>query len=409
MNWWGFTPQPIAAEQYIAAFNEEYPDIEVTFRQLPIDGYDAALRPALSSNAGPDVFAVAPGGGIASVALYGNNAIDLTDAITESLGDDWESQVSATGVEPLTVDGELRALSIGSTFAGNLWINQDLFDEFDLEVPTTLDEWKDACDTFRAGGQGCFIQGAGQVAFNQDTLQSIADSVKPGVWTAASRGEASWDDPAIVEALTIWKDLFDSGIMADGALGLQQYPDASNAFLGGQYAMVQMGTWYMQYATAAGAAEAVGASGVTGAEPFTMLAAPFPDVAGNGNPAQMFGDSDWGLAVSSRSRNQAAATTFATWLTTSVAGQQLVANILNDIPALGGIQPQWDEIELVNPDVQSANLQELIERTTTVSEPRLSLVSSELQEAIGVASTTVASGDATPEEAAATLQATMGG
>jgi raffinose/stachyose/melibiose transport system substrate-binding protein len=61
----------------------------------------------------------------------------------------------------------------------------------------------------------------------------------------------------------------------------------------------------------------------------------------------------------------------------------------------------------VKPDAQQPNLQELIKTTSTVSEPRLSLVSSELQEAVGVAATTVAAGQATPEQAAKKLQETM--
>jgi len=407
LNWWGFTPQPIAAQQYIQAFNKEHPDIKVVFKQIAIDQYDAALRPALASSVGPDIYDVAPGGGIASIALYGKNAIDLTDAVTGALGSDWKSKLAPIGVDTLTQDGQVKALSVGSTFAGNLWINQDLFDKYKLKAPTTLAEWVNVCKTFAANGQGCFTQGVGQVAFDQDTLQSISDSVKPGYWTAASKGEASWDDPTMVQALTIWKQLFDQGIMPKGALGLQQYPDASNAFLGGKAAMVQMGTWYMQYATADGAKAAVDAAGVAGAKPFNMLAIPFPDVAGKGNPSQMYGDSDFGLSVNSRSQNQEAAKTFVTWMTTTEKGQQLIANILNQAPALNGVAPNWSEVKLVKPDAQQPNLQELIKTTSTVSEPRLSLVSSELQEAVGVAATTVAAGQANPEQAAKKLQETM--
>ena len=32
--------------------------------------------------------------------------------------------------------------------------------------------------------------------------------------------------------------------MQDGALGIQQYPEANNLFLSGQAAMIMMGSWY---------------------------------------------------------------------------------------------------------------------------------------------------------------------
>jgi ABC-type glycerol-3-phosphate transport system substrate-binding protein len=121
----------------------------------------------------------------------------------------------------------------------------------------------------------------------------------------------------------------------------------------------------------------------------------------------MYGDSDFGLSVNSKSQNQDAAKTFVTWMTTTEKGQQLIANILNQAPALNGVAPNWSEVKLVKPDAQQPNLQELIKTTSTVAEPRLSLVSSELQEAVGVAATTVAAGQASPEQAAKKLQETM--
>jgi raffinose/stachyose/melibiose transport system substrate-binding protein len=137
-----------------------------------------------------------------------------------------------------------------------------------------------------------------------------------------------------------------------------------------------------------------------------MIAIPFPNVGGGSNPATMFGDADYGLAVNSKSSQQAAATAFATWLTTSTAGQQEVGNLLNDIPSLDGVQPDWSTVTLTNNSVQQPNLQQLIKDTAVSAEPRLSTVSANLQTAIGVASTTVAAGSATPAQAAATLQNT---
>jgi ABC-type glycerol-3-phosphate transport system substrate-binding protein len=168
-----------------------------------------------------------------------------------------------------------------------------------------------------------------------------------------------------------------------------------------------MGTWYMQYDTAAGMPPATSAAGVASPKPFTMVAIPFPNVAGASNPATMFGDADYGLAVNTKSAHQAAAETFATWLTTSMAGQQLVGNLLNDIPSLNGVQPDWTTVALVNGAVQQSDLQQLIKSTSVSLEPRLSTVSANLQQAIGVASTTVAAGSATPAQAAATLANTM--
>ena len=405
ITWWGWTPTSQVAEQYIKAFNEQYPNIHVTYKMLTIAGYNAALRPALASTVGPDVFDVAPGGANGSVETYSPDAVNLAPAVEKALGSNWQSKLSPIGVSSLMIGQKLAAVSVGAVYSGTVWINENLFSQYHLSPPTTLAQWTSDCATFKAHGIGCFVQGVGQTAFNEDTLQAISDNIQPGVWAKAIQGQVPWTSPTIVKALTIWKEMFSDGIMEKGALGVQQYPDANNDFMSGKYAMVMMGTWYMQYDTQAGMSAAISAAGVASPKNFTALPIAFPDVAGTGHTGALYGDSDYGLAVNAKSSHQAAATTFAVWLGTSTAGQEQVANALDDIAALKGIEPNWSNISLVNSSTQQAALSKLITNAVASSEPRLGTVTPNLQLAIGVASTTVASGSATPAQAAATLQA----
>jgi ABC-type glycerol-3-phosphate transport system substrate-binding protein len=405
ITWWGWTPTTQVAQQYISAFNKVYPNIHVTYKMLTIDGYNAALRPALASTVGPDVFDVAPGAANGSVQTYSPDTIDLEPAVKKALGSDWQSKLSPIGVSSLMVGQKLAAVSVGAVYSGTVWVNHDLFAKYNLTPPATLAQWTSDCATFKAHGVTCFVQGVGQTAFNEDTLQAIADNVSPGVWAKAIQGQVPWTDPVIVKALTIWKSLFTNGIMQPGALGQQQYPDANNLFMSGRAAMVMMGTWYMQYSTKAGMSSAISAAGVSSPKNFTALPIAFPDLAGTGHTGALYGDSDYGLAVNAKSSHQAASTTFAVWLGTSAAGQAQVANALNDIAALKGVSPDWSQISLVSPSAQQPALSKLITNAVTSPEPRLGTVSPNLQLAIGTASTTVAAGSASPTQAAATLQA----
>jgi raffinose/stachyose/melibiose transport system substrate-binding protein len=140
--------------------------------------------------------------------------------------------------------------------------------------------------------------------------------------------------------------------------------------------------------------------------PFTAIPIPFPNVAGPGHQGgYYFGESDYGLAVNANSRVRNAALTFVTWMTTARAGQQLVANGLNDFPSLRGVTPDWNSIQLVDPSVQLPIISGLIDQTSHVIEPREAPLNAQMQQAIQVAATTVAAGQATPAQAAATLQA----
>src|ERR1700730_7430159 len=84
ITWWGWTPSTQVAEQYIKGFNAHYPNSHVTTKRLTIAGYNAALRPALASTVGPDVFDVAPGGANGSVETYSPDAVNLESAVQKA-------------------------------------------------------------------------------------------------------------------------------------------------------------------------------------------------------------------------------------------------------------------------------------------------------------------------------------
>jgi len=402
INWWGWTPTDTAtAENYISAFNKQFPNIKVNYKLVNISDWVAALRPALASGKGPDVFDMQPG---AYVTQFKSFAEDQTNLAQQALGSDWKSKVAPIGISGLTADGKLTAMSVGAVYAGMLWINGGLFKQYNLQPPKTLDEWKQVCQAFKSHNVGCFVQGAAQEGFDQDTLQSIANSVQPGLWTKASTGDAKWNDPGIVKTLEIWKELFTGGIMQPGAVGYQQYPDSNNDFLTGKYAMVMMGTWYTQYATTKAMTAALSAAGVSGAKPFPILPIAFPDVAGAGNTSEMYGDADFGLAIATKSKSRAAAETFVKWMTTTAAGQQVIADQLNDLPALKSVVPNFDSIQLVDPASQKSPVQDLVTKVGNVTEPREALLSADVQTAILAAATSVATGKTSPQDAANTLQ-----
>jgi ABC-type glycerol-3-phosphate transport system substrate-binding protein len=404
VNWWGWTPtDETIANSYISAFNKVYPNIKVNYKLVSITNWPSVLRPALVSGTGPDVFDMQPG---AYVSEFGSFAENLAPLYQSALGSSWKSKIAPIGISGFSSSGKLTAMSVGSTYAGTLWINPALFKKYKVTPPATLAQWVSDCKVFKAHGVGCFVQGDSQEGFDQDTLQSIANSVQPGLWTAVSKGKAKWDSPGIVKTLSIWKSLFTDGVMQSGALGYTQYPDGNNAFLTGKFAMVMMGTWYMQDLTRAGMTSAISAAGVATPKPFPIVSIPFPKVAGSSSA--MYGDADYGLAVATTSKNRGAADTFVKWLTTSKAGQQLVANSLEDIASLKGVNPNFGKANLVDRATQETLIKNLIKQVGTVTQPREALLSADVQNDILAAAQSVASGSATPTAAAQKLQSAAG-
>ena len=405
--WWGWTPGSPTNEKYIEAFNKEYPDIKVTWKHTSIDAYDAALKPAVANGKGVDAFEVSAGSGNGGIQVFGGQAIDLTDAVKKALGDDYKDKLNEASISTMTVNGQLKALGVGTVYSGNLWINQDLFDKYNVIIPSYLEEWKEANEIFEKNGIYGFVQGAGQGAFNIDTFHAIADNVSPGTFTKAARGEVEWTDGSIVKALELWKKLFDDSIMQEGALGLQQYPEANNLFMSQKAAMVMMGSWYTSNALPDTMKSAI-KSAASKAEPFTMIPINFPDIAGTGNTGSMFGDLDYSTAVSAKSSNMKAATTFALWLGTSQSGQQIIADSLNVVPSLKSVTPDWDNVKLVNPEKQNEPIKEYLENAMNSGDnPRFASINADMNQALMDVLAGVAGGTIAPANGAAQLAKTQ--
>lgn len=370
VTWWGWTPDTPVAERYIAAFNEEYPDIKVTYKNYENVDFRTTITPALDSGKGPDVYDLSPAGG--SPDLWGPYAIDLAPLAEETLGADWESKIGGGYIDQLRdSDGRLVSMPLGGMSAGFLWYNQDIFEEAGATVPTDYATWKDACAKITAIGKTCFTMGAGgDDTFPSEMYHAIANSVDPDFFIKAATGQAQWDDPAGIETLTIIEKMKDDGIIPANALDGTQYPLANEEFMRGDAAMVQMGFWYTQYAGAESCKSAMEAAGVSNPTCFVQLPTAFPDVAGKGNGSEYFGEADYGLAINADSPNIGAAKTFVRWMTMSDEGQQNVANAIDLLPAVQGVEPDWSSIELVDSDVQRPAIEQLIADSVAAGQSR---------------------------------------
>jgi raffinose/stachyose/melibiose transport system substrate-binding protein len=407
LDWWGYSPNKAVAESLIREFNKEYPNLTVRYKFYPNNSeYPAALRAGLASNSGPDLYNLSTNAA-APVSQFGPLAVDLAAA----LGPDWKDKVSPLAQESFTLpNGSLAGAALGSVSAGLLYINKDLFDRYGLTAPTTLTEWIKVCETFRKNGVQCFTIGAGTgPGFNSDTLHAIANSIHPGKWQEASTGKVPWNDSWFIDTLKAWKNLQTAGIIPEGAIGLQQYPDANNTFLQQKAAMVQMGTWYNAYLIADNIKAGIQGAGLADATPFTLVPVPFPDLTNKGNPGVLFSDVDTAIAINRKSDSISAATTFVTWLSTSEKGQQEIANRLELTPDSGKL-PDLSQVRLVNPDVQQPALKALADAAAKNSvEGRYRFLAPRTTQAIVAASTGVLEGTSTAEAAAAAVQAAASG
>lgn len=379
VTWWGWTPDTPVAEKYIAEFNKVHPDIKVEYTNYENADYAPTMSTAFQTGAGPDIFDVSAGGNVGGKQLWGDYAMDLAPVAEEELGSDWKSQFATGYVDQLSYNGSVVALPLGGVAADFFWINKDLFDANGVSTELkTYDELKAACDTFSAAGVQCFTMGTNSTdTFSTELLRTIMSSVDPDMYMKCLHGEESWENPVTIEALDIVRKMQEDGIISQDATSIKQYPESNNNFMSQKAAIVQMGTWYAQYAAEESMIGSMEGAGVADPKPFTMLPMVSPDFAGQGNIPGYVGEADYGLAINAESKNADAAKTFVMWLTATQEGQQIVANAIDLVPALVGVEADWDNLGLVSPDVQIPVFKKLYADAAAANESRNLYISAE--------------------------------
>lgn len=395
ISWWSWNPDDTNSPAWIDSFEAEHPNIKVEHRFIQYSDYVNAVRLAATSNSGPDVFGLQVG---ALTTQFAPVTADLAPLAEKNIGADWKDKLLQT--EQLEVDGKQVGLPWMITGGGLLWYNKTLLDKVGVKPPSTLEEWKSTCQKVEAADLTCFVQGAKDDWVNIDVYQSIINQISPGSFYTAVKGETPFDNPDSVRAFDVWKSLFDEGIVQKGALGMTEYPDANDEFNKGKAAMIALGTWQDSNMTTS----SLKTSAETYGDQITkqvFLPVPFPDVVGGAKETgRLFGGPDVGWAISAKSEKKDAAFTFVQWLTSSEKAQQQMAKS-TQTPALKSVPV--DVSDLVDPELMKPVLAEQAAQINNLIGPR-QIPNADVQTALGQALSSVASGQMTSAEAAASVQ-----
>lgn len=376
-------------EGTVAAFEAENPDIKVEFKQYAYNDYVTAIRTGLTSKDGPDVFQLQPG---ELVENFGPLAVDLAPQMNEEYGANWQDMFYEEGLTQLQFDDRQVGLPSYMSAAGFLYYNADILEEVGASVPTDFDEWKEVCATLQGAGYDCLAHGGKDAWVNLDVYLALVNSIAPGAVYDAIDGKSSWTDPEFVEAMTAWKDMFDTGIIPAGSAAMAEYPDAFTEFLEGRAVFIALGTWNTPGTmTKTGVAESQ--KTVTETIDSVFLSTPFPSPEAGGTPTAPFGGPDNGWAISQNASNPSAAAKLLDFL--AVSGGQEIQAAGGNIPGVVDIKVATDDVidprQVADIEGQQAALQNLIGARQ--------IVYPELANALGDALSAVAAGSTTPEAA----------
>jgi raffinose/stachyose/melibiose transport system substrate-binding protein len=391
LQWWGWNASEY--EKTIAEFEDANPGITVEFTAYSNADYMSNLRAALTSDSGPDVLQLAPGG---TVANYGPLVEDLAPLAEEEWGADWRSSYNEIGLTQLENDGRQVGFPAYMSAAGFIYYNANILDEVGASVPANLEEWQATCATITAAGYDCLAHGAKDAWVNVDVFLSLINSVEPGIVYDAIAGETDWTGPEFVEAMEAWSSLFTTGIIPAGATAVAEYPDAFGSFLEGRSAFIALGTWNTPGTMTTTGLE-VSQETVSTPIDGVFLSAPFPGV-GSAAPTGAFGGPDNGWAISSKSAHKDAAWKFLAFLA-GEPGQTIQASVGN-FPGLLSVPVSTadvvDERQVADIETQQEALADLV-GYRQIPYP-------DLEAALGQALSAVAAGTSSPADALQAVQ-----
>lgn len=373
---YGYTPKAIEL------FEAANPDIKIEYSNQQPVFEDGSVQTQLRSGSGADVLYISTGP--ARIGLLIHNQL------LPKLDDIWAAEDLQHNMLPPIVDAVSR-------YSGGNWYeipngmdifqvayNKQIFEQLGVAVPTTWDEFIAVCEKAKSAGITPIVSGfrdglQGGWMFGQ-VVQAVAGSA---IASDVLYGDGRWDQPAMVQAAQTLKDWFDTGYMDAATAGALDSKQEQAAFFAGGGAMSFLGNTHVLQAQASGQAD-----------PAVFDVFPLPSPNAGQAPAATGGiGSSWvmnpGTKVPEAARK---------WL--SWAGSEDFARLM--VESGGGSVPA----RILPADVEAIPLMaNAIAQASTAGYNPSVVVGARTKDAWYGAAQGIASGQLTPQQAMAAIQA----
>lgn len=302
-------------EEILARWNEKYPNIEIEYKDFPVEPYFNTLDVALAANETMDVMLMSPGY-ISTRAQQG--AFLELDSFAKS--DNFDLQDNFGDIlKKVQVNGQNYLLPYTKNIE-MLYYNKDLFDAKGLKYPdenTTYDELADMAKKLTQGQGNDKVWGL----MLGDSL-SLANNAG---WTwLKDQYTPNVNDPRMKKTLELNKDLFDSGASPSTIQVEQEKLSSRLLFAQGKVAMITTDWWapvfwsIQRYNNGTMGDEALKFN-------YDVTYLPRYDTAGKPKLYDVMGD--WGYVVNAKTKHPKESYLFAKFLSTEIF------DILGVIPA----------------------------------------------------------------------------
>ena len=235
-NWINVDEAPYF-EDIAEEFESTHPNVDIVVENVGDPDYKSKLKVMLGADDAPDIF-FSWSGEFAYKFARAGSALDLTEYYEED--PEWKDSFIQAALEPFQYEEGIYGVPV-RVDAKLMIYNKDLFEKYNVEVPTTYDEFLNVCQTFKDAGITPLAMGNSDPwtachyisTFNSmcvpSDVRAVDNNYKTGTFT----------DDGYVQALNMLKDLNDKGYFTENTNSID-FEVARNDFLTGNAAMTYM-------------------------------------------------------------------------------------------------------------------------------------------------------------------------
>ncbi len=237
-SWGAYDSKSARIKLIFKELNKIYPEIEIHDYSMSGEDFLFMLKMHFASGNEPSIFGLWPGSDF-RLLVKQNKIADLTGVLQED--PEWYAQFNPNTWDYVTVDNKIYGLPVEMIYEG-LFINKDLFDAYNVKIPTNFEELMEAVDTFST-------HGIIPIAYNQSPegsyiYQNIV--MKLG-------GKEDVENPfdtegkikhCFIEGMFIMKELYEAGAFPKSLFALDD-KERNELFLNKEAAMIVQGSWFI--------------------------------------------------------------------------------------------------------------------------------------------------------------------
>jgi len=237
-SWAAYDSKSERLKTILKDFSNRYTDIEIVNKSMTGEDFLFVLKTDFASGNDPNVFGLWPGSDFKLLVEQGKVA-DLTDLLKEN--PTWYAKFRPATWDYVTVNDRIYGLPLEIIYEG-LFINKDLFDKYNVKVPTNFSELLVAINTFK---QNNIIP----IAYNATPegsyiYQNIIMKLGGKEDVEHPFDETGKIKECYVKGMDYMKQLYDAGAFPKNALILDD-KKRNDLFINKEAAMIVQGSWFI--------------------------------------------------------------------------------------------------------------------------------------------------------------------